>query len=132
MQLDRLRPDHHGDGTFDDVTPESISGWNDCSTAAAFGDFDGDGLLDLYVVKYVADWNRVCRNAAGDLNHQQRGDPAKFAKAMMILADAPNPPVRLPLGSDTVKRIEAKNAEVIGELTAWRELALSTDWVEPA
>jgi NAD(P)-dependent dehydrogenase (short-subunit alcohol dehydrogenase family) len=72
------------------------------------------------------------RNAAGDLNHQQLGDPAKFAKAMMVLANAPNPPVRLPLGSDTVKRIEAKNAEVVAELTTWKDLALSTDWTEAA
>jgi hypothetical protein len=35
--------------------------------------------------------------------------------------------VRLPLGSDTVARIEEKNRFVEGELNAWRELALSTD-----
>jgi hypothetical protein len=38
--------------------------------------------------------------------------------------------LRLPLGSDTVERIEAKNAFVAGELAQWRSLAVSTDFVE--
>jgi NAD(P)-dependent dehydrogenase (short-subunit alcohol dehydrogenase family) len=67
------------------------------------------------------------RAHAADVNHGQRGDPAKLAKAFMALANAPKPPLRLPLGSDTVERIEAKNALVAEELVAWRTLATSTD-----
>lgn len=72
------------------------------------------------------------RNAAAEYNHTQLGDPAKLAKAMMVLVASPSPPVRLPLGSDTVKRIEAKNAFVVSELDAWRDLALSTDHADAA
>jgi hypothetical protein len=36
--------------------------------------------------------------------------------------------MRLPLGSDTVEPIEAKNAHVAQELAAWRKVATSTGW----
>lgn len=70
------------------------------------------------------------RRMAADVNHAQRGDPSKLATAMMKLIDAKTPPTRLPLGSDTVERIKAKHAHVEKELAAWRDLAVSTDWVE--
>ncbi|QXI08518.1 3-phenylpropionate-dihydrodiol/cinnamic acid-dihydrodiol dehydrogenase [Pseudomonas fluorescens] len=61
-------------------------------------------------------------------NHAQPGDPQKFAEAMLTLVNAPNPPLRLALGSDTVARIEAKNRLVAQELEQWQVLALSTDF----
>lgn len=66
---------------------------------------------------------------AAGVNHAQRGDPSKLATAMMKLIEAKTPPTRLPLGSNTVERIEAKHADVEEELAAWRDL-VSTDWVE--
>ncbi|WP_085586466.1 MULTISPECIES: oxidoreductase [unclassified Pseudomonas] len=68
------------------------------------------------------------RTFAEAANHAQPGDPVKFAEAMLALADAPNPPQRLALGSDTVARIEAKNRLVAQELAEWHALALSTDF----
>ena len=50
----------------------------------------------------------------------------------IALANAKNPPLRLPLGSDTVERIEAKNAFVAKELAEWRDVATSTDFTEEA
>jgi enediyne biosynthesis protein E4 len=45
---------NNGDGTFSDVTTKaglgSDSGW---ATGAAFGDYDGDGWVDLFVAHYV-------------------------------------------------------------------------------
>jgi NAD(P)-dependent dehydrogenase (short-subunit alcohol dehydrogenase family) len=68
------------------------------------------------------------RAHATDVNHGQRGDPRKLAQVFMQLANAKNPPTRLPLGSDAVERIESKNAHVAQELAAWRKIAISTDW----
>jgi NAD(P)-dependent dehydrogenase (short-subunit alcohol dehydrogenase family) len=68
------------------------------------------------------------RTIAADVNHAQRGDPSKLASAILRLVDAKEPPTRLPLGSDTVERIEAKHAHVEKELAAWRTVATSTDW----
>ncbi|MDH0301703.1 MULTISPECIES: oxidoreductase [unclassified Pseudomonas] len=70
----------------------------------------------------------VMRSHAAAANHAQPGDPAKLAKALLVLANTPNPPLRLALGSDAVARIEAKNAAVAKELAQWRELSLSTDF----
>ncbi|WP_236188950.1 oxidoreductase [Pseudomonas pharyngis] len=68
------------------------------------------------------------RTFAEAANHAQPGDPLKFVEAMLALVNAPNPPQRLALGSDTVARIEAKNRLVAQELAEWNELALSTDF----
>lgn len=68
------------------------------------------------------------RAVAAEFNHGQRGDPRKLAQAFLKLVDAQDPPLRLPLGNDTVQRIEAKNAFVARELAAWRSVATSTDF----
>lgn len=60
-------------------------------------------------------------------NHRQPGDPKKLAEALLVLADSPQPPVRLPLGSDTVAKIADKHRFVDRELEQWRSLAVSTD-----
>ena len=71
------------------------------------------------------------RTFAVGLNHKQPGDPEKLSKALLQLADAERPPVRLQLGSDTVARVREKNQSVEQEMSDWMELALSTD-IEPA
>lgn len=79
----------------------------------------------------IADYHETAgamRDFASAANHAQPGDPAKLASAMMVLVDAPEPPVRMPFGSDTVRRIEEKNAFVTQELARWRNLALTTDF----
>jgi NAD(P)-dependent dehydrogenase (short-subunit alcohol dehydrogenase family) len=79
------------------------------------------------IADYAGSVGAVRERMAG-ANHAQPGDPAKLAKAMVALVGAKEPPVRLPLGSDTVAAIEAKNTAVAKELQAWRALALSTDF----
>lgn len=71
------------------------------------------------------------RSRAMDLNHGQPGDPDKFAQVLVTFADAPNPPVRLPLGSDTVAAIEAKHAADEAILAEWRSVSVSTDFNAP-
>lgn len=68
------------------------------------------------------------RRFAKDANHAQPGNPVKLAEAILALVNAPKPPQRLPLGSDTVARIEEKNHFVASELAEWKDLALSTDF----
>jgi hypothetical protein len=45
-------------------------------------------------------------------------------------AAAKTPSLRLPLGSDTVARIESKHAFVEKELAEWRDVATSTDFAK--
>ena len=68
------------------------------------------------------------RAAVPDYNHQQPGDPAKLAQALLKLVDADDPPLRLPLGSDTLARIAEKNARVERETAVWKSVAESTDY----
>ena len=63
---------------------------------------------------------------AGD--GRQPGDPVKAAAVIWRLAAAPDPPLRLQLGSDCVALVEGKLASVAAELGQWRDLALSTDF----
>jgi len=51
----RLLRNLHGTGRFEDVTRRAgiASGPQDWNTCAAFFDFDNDGLLDLFVCRYV-------------------------------------------------------------------------------
>ena len=68
------------------------------------------------------------REYAAGRNHEQPGDPAKLAQAIVQIANAVEPPLRLPLGTDTLKVIAETNAFVERETARWRTLAESTDY----
>lgn len=68
------------------------------------------------------------RKLAKVYNQQQPGDPQKLAVAMIKLVQSANPPLRLALGTDTLRVIDAKLAAVRAETDAWRELSASTDF----
>lgn len=70
----------------------------------------------------------ITKHLASDGN--QPGDPAAAARAIVALAEMPEPPTRLLLGADAVARAEAKLAHVALEMTAWREVSLSTDFTD--
>lgn len=59
---------------------------------------------------------------------RQPGDPAKAVAAIRRLTTTPEPPLRLPLGSDSVTLAEHKLATVTKDLAQWRTLSLSTDF----
>lgn len=79
----------------------------------------------------IADYDATSGNVrriAANLNHNQPGNPAKLAAAMIELVDAQTPPLRLPLGTDTLKAIADKNAYVAQETETWKTLSASTDF----
>lgn len=79
----------------------------------------------------IADYDGTAgrvRRAALELNHSQPGDPSKLADVLVAFVDTANPPVRLPLGSDTVAAIEAKHAADARILAEWRSVSVSTDF----
>jgi NAD(P)-dependent dehydrogenase (short-subunit alcohol dehydrogenase family) len=92
-------------------------------------------FLDVRSLSTSLHWIPDYRETAGAMrafamsaNYAQLDDPAKLAKAMLRLVSLPDPPLRMPFGSDTVARIESKNASVAEEMAKWRDLALSTDF----
>lgn len=79
----------------------------------------------------IADYDDTAgkvRTVAAGLSHNQPGDPARLAQVLVEFADASNPPVRLPLGSDTVAAIEAKHEADGAILREWRSVSVSTDF----
>ncbi len=76
---------------------------------------------------YAATTGRV-RQVVTGLNHAQPGDPDQLARVLVTFADAPEPPVRLPLGSDTVAAIKAKHASDAVILAEWHAVSVSTDF----
>jgi NAD(P)-dependent dehydrogenase (short-subunit alcohol dehydrogenase family) len=78
-------------------------------------------------VEYAATVGAM-RDFAASANHAQPGDPQKLSQAILKLVDSENPPLRLPLGSDTVNKLVEKNRFVEKELNEWRQLAVSTDY----
>ena len=87
---------------------------------------DGSSLHSTDAIEDYAGTAGNTRGWAADNNHAQQGDPAKGAAAIITVATADKPPLRLQLGADCVARVEAKLALVADELAQWRELALST------
>ena len=68
------------------------------------------------------------RAAVPGYNHQQPGNPTKLAEALLQVVNAADPPLRLPLGSDTLARMAEKNARIERETSTWRAFAASTDF----
>jgi NAD(P)-dependent dehydrogenase (short-subunit alcohol dehydrogenase family) len=68
------------------------------------------------------------REHAASANHQQPGDPRKLGTAMLSLVNMAEPPLRLPLGTDTVAAIDEKIAFVGKELVRLKDISSSTDF----
>ncbi|MBW4459084.1 MAG: SDR family NAD(P)-dependent oxidoreductase [Nodosilinea sp. WJT8-NPBG4] len=89
---------------------------------------DGSSLQRTAEIPDYAETVGKVRKIASELSYQQPGDPVKLAQAMLQLANADTPPLRLPLGTDTLQAIAKKNAYVEQETAQWRALAESTDY----
>jgi NAD(P)-dependent dehydrogenase (short-subunit alcohol dehydrogenase family) len=66
------------------------------------------------------------RRAVAGMDGSQPGDPTKAAAAILEALDAPNPPLRLALGSDAVDHIGATLDARRAELDEWAPLSRST------
>jgi NAD(P)-dependent dehydrogenase (short-subunit alcohol dehydrogenase family) len=103
------------------------------ATVVQPGFFRTDFLDEQSLVKSkteIADYHQTAgamRDLAKSYNHAQPGDPQKLAEAIYQLSLKDKPPVRLPLGSDTVALIREKTAQAPALLGEWLSLSLSTD-----
>jgi len=60
-------------------------------------------------------------------NHEQAGDPAKLAQAIVQLSNAENPPVSFVAGSDAVEWAQNAIKALQDQVERWRDLSVSTD-----
>jgi NAD(P)-dependent dehydrogenase (short-subunit alcohol dehydrogenase family) len=70
--------------------------------------------------------NRMIEHYIEQRHGRQQSDPAKFGPALCRLVDAERPPLRLPLGIDSVELIRDDMRSIAEEMDQWRELSLST------
>lgn len=78
----------------------------------------------------IADYDHTVgamRTFATEVNKKQPGDPKKLAQALIRLGNAENPPVHLPLGTDTLERFRAKTAAFEKEIEAWYDVITGTN-----
>jgi NAD(P)-dependent dehydrogenase (short-subunit alcohol dehydrogenase family) len=67
------------------------------------------------------------RSGVVGLHGNQPGDPAKLGQAFIKLVNAENPPVHLPLGTDTVAFYRAKTDKLEQEIKDWDAVTNSTN-----
>jgi NAD(P)-dependent dehydrogenase (short-subunit alcohol dehydrogenase family) len=90
-------------------------------------DFAGPSLVcALSDEKDYADTNRMIEKYVEERHGKQQSDPAKFGPALCALVDAERPPLRLPLGVDSIQLIRDDIGAISAELDQWEELCLST------
>jgi NADP-dependent 3-hydroxy acid dehydrogenase YdfG len=90
---------------------------------------DGSSLRQTKVqIPDYAETVGKTRGMAVERNYQQPGDPSKLAQAILEIVNTDKPPLRLPLGSDTLQAIAQKNAYVEQETAKWRTLSESTNY----
>jgi len=64
------------------------------------------------------------------MSGKQLGNPRKLGEAVVKLVNSENPPAHLLLGSDAVKLVEQKLENLRAEYAAWKEVTLSTDFID--
>lgn len=80
--------------------------------------------------KPIADYTSVRQSHEKYLKMDgtQIGDPEKAASVFIEIAENPNPPVRMFLGSDAYERAAQKLKIIKDELEIWRDTTVSTDY----
>ena len=64
------------------------------------------------------------------LDGKQLGDPKKLAEVVVQITNMSNPPLHLPLGSDSYDAISESRKRQKSEMEEWKELSLFTDFKE--
>jgi NAD(P)-dependent dehydrogenase (short-subunit alcohol dehydrogenase family) len=67
------------------------------------------------------------RNFSISAHGKQPGDPKKLATVVLRLTDAKNPPLHLPIGSDSVERYRTNAKQLAGDIDAWEAVSITTD-----
>ncbi len=78
------------------------------------------------VIEDYAPTAGLIRGGLSKMDGHQQNDPAKGALAIIAAVDAEQPPMRLPLGADSVKFLRDQLAAMSKELDAWEAVASST------
>jgi NAD(P)-dependent dehydrogenase (short-subunit alcohol dehydrogenase family) len=117
-----------------EVLAKELKGFGVHVTALAPGSFRTDwaGRSMIRTERTITDYDALfdpIRERRQAVSGKQLGDPAKAAQALLKLVEAKEPPVHLLLGSDALKLVRDKLADMAREIDAWEGLTRSTDIV---
>jgi NAD(P)-dependent dehydrogenase (short-subunit alcohol dehydrogenase family) len=90
--------------------------------------FAGRGARLAEPIDDYAETVGAAREAFADLDGQQPGDPRRGAEAIAQAVDAPDPPLRLPLGDLAVSAIRTKLEAQLGDLRRSNVVSASTSF----
>jgi hypothetical protein len=79
----------------------------------------------------IADYDALIdpiRAARQAKSGRQLGNPAQAAQILLRIANAPDAPVHLLLGSDAVQLVRDKITAMVGQIDAWERISISTDF----
>jgi len=115
-----------------EVLGKEVAGFGIKVTAIAPGSFRTDwaGRSMVRSARTVEDYDALfdpIRQARQAKSGSQAGDPAKAARALLAIVDAPSPPAHLLLGTDALELVRAKLAALSSEIDAWETVTRSTD-----
>jgi len=106
-------------------------------TAVEPGSFRTDwaGRSMVRSPRLIADYDTLMdpiRQRRQAISGHQAGDPALLAAAIMTLVAAQEPPAHLLLGSDALRLVSEKLADLQAEFSVWRSVTESTDFPVPS
>ena len=116
-----------------EVLGQDLKEFNIHTTVVAPGAFRTEFLSDdslVFSKNKIDDYNAVRKSHEKykSMNGLQTGDPQKAATAFIKLAEMPDPPATLFLGSDAYDRAKVKIEAIINSLDEFKELSFSTDY----
>jgi NAD(P)-dependent dehydrogenase (short-subunit alcohol dehydrogenase family) len=111
---------------------KEVAGFGVKVTAVAPGSFRTDwaGRSMVRSPRQIQDYDALfdpIRGARQEKSGKQLGDPAKAAEILLKIANAPDAPVHLLLGSDAVALVQNKIAAMSDEMKSWESVSASTD-----
>jgi short-subunit dehydrogenase len=112
---------------------KEVKGFGIHVTAVAPGSFRTEwaGRSMIRSGRSIADYDSMfdpIRKAREEKSGRQAGDPVRAAQVLLKLLATDNPPVHLLLGSDALKLVREKLDSLAGEIAAWEEVTLATDF----
>lgn len=94
-------------------------------------DFAGRSLTQSAVpIEDYADTAGLRRKENATIDGRQPGDPVRAAQAILQVVASDNPPLRLLLGSDALRRAEGELVGQRADIDAWVDVTRSTDFPE--
>jgi len=71
------------------------------------------------------------RKSTGTFHGTQPGDPAKLAVVVVKLGHTENPPLHLPIGTDSINNYNIFKGKLANDVNTWMKDSLSTDYGTP-